>query len=139
MKPFRSLRVLWLLLSLCLLPATFAETVKDRDTAVRQDRARMENDPRWLYNDFKRGFAESKRMAKLLVVLRCVPYLSCAGIDAQVLKQAELELASLLDQFVSVRVINASALDLSLFQFDHNLYCSTLAKNPCPLFSSRAL
>ena len=100
----------------------------------------MENDPRWLYNDFKRGFAESKRTGKpILVVLRRVPCVSSAGIEAQVSKQAELELASLLDQFISLRVINARALDLSLFQFDYDLSFSTLAKNPCPLFSSRVL
>lgn len=82
-----------------------AQAVKDREGAVRQDRAAMEKDARWLYNDFQRGLAEAKRTGKpLLVVLRCVPCLSCAGIDAQVLKQAELDLALLLDQFVCVRV-----------------------------------
>ena len=50
------------------------------------------------------------------MVLRCIPCLSCAGIDAQVLE--EKELVPLLDQFVCVRVINANALDLSLFQFE---------------------
>ena len=119
-----------MLLSLSLVPATFAQTVKDREAAVRQDRAMMENDPRWLYNDFKRGFAESNRTGKpLMVLLRCVPCVACAGIDAQVLKQAERELSSLLDQFVCVRVINANALDLSLFQFDYDLSFSTMIFN----------
>ncbi len=121
-----------------LLPLAFAamtctspaQAVKDREAAVRQDRATMEKDARWLYNDIKRGFAEAKRTGKpLLVVLRCVPCLSCAGIDAAVLKQAEKELAPLLDQFVCVRVINANALDLALFQFDYDLSFSTLFFN----------
>jgi hypothetical protein len=56
----------------------------------------------------------------LQVALRCVPCLACAGIDAQVLFQ-ETELSPLLDQFVCVRVINANALDLSLFQFNYDL------------------
>ena len=106
-----------------------AETVKDREGAVRQDRAAMEQDQRWIYNDFERGFAEAKRTGKpLLVVLRCVPCLACAGIDAQVLLQ-ETDLTPLLDQFVCVRVINANALDLSRFQFDYDLSFTTMFFN----------
>ena len=107
---------------------SLAEAVKDREGAVRQDKAAMENDVRWGYNDLTRAFAEAKRTGKpLLVVLRCVPCLSCAGIDASVL--TEPELAPLLDQFVCVRVINANALDLSLFQFDYDLSFSALIFN----------
>ena len=63
------------------------ETVKDREGAVRKDRAALEYDARWIYNDFNAGFAKAKQTGKpLLVVLRCVPCLSCAGIDAQVLE-----------------------------------------------------
>ena len=109
-------------------PRLFAETVKDREGAVRQDKAAMENDKRWAYNDLPRAFAEAKRTGKpLLVVLRCVPCLSCAGIDAGVL--TEPELAPLLDQFICARVINANALDLSLFQFDYDLSFSALIFN----------
>ena len=95
---------------------------------MRQDKAAMENDARWAYNDVQRGFAEAKRTGKpLLVVLRCVPCLSCAGIDGAVL--AEPALVPLLDQFVCARVINANALDLSLFQFDYDLSLSALFFN----------
>jgi hypothetical protein len=106
-----------------------AETVKDREGAVRGDRAALENDARWIYNDYKRGFEEARRTGQpLLVVLRCVPCLSCMGIDAQVLLQ-ETDLAPLLEKFVCVRVINANALDLSLFQFDYDLSFSALFFN----------
>ena len=109
-------------------PHSFAETVKDREGAVREDKAAMENDQRWAYNDLPKAFAEAKRTGKpLLVVLRCVPCLSCAGIDAGVL--TEPELSPLLDQFVCARVINANALDLSLFQFDYDLSFSALIFN----------
>jgi hypothetical protein len=105
-----------------------AETVKDREGAVRGDRARMENDARWIYNDVARGFAEAKRTGKpLLVTLRCVPCLSCMGIDASILSSEELQ--PVLDQFVCVRVINTNALDLSLFQFDYDLSFSTMFFN----------
>lgn len=112
-----------------ILSSALAETVKDREGAVRNDRASMENDARWIYNDWQKGFAEAKRTGKpLLVVLRCIPCLACAGIDAQVLLQ-ETELTPLLDQFVCVRVINANGLDLSLFQFDYDLSFTTMFFN----------
>lgn len=101
------------------------EAVKDREGAVRKDRATMEFDTRWVYNDIASGFAAAKESGRpVLVVLRCVPCLSCMGIDASVLSEASLQ--PLLDQFVCVRVINANALDLSLFQFDYDLSFSTV-------------
>lgn len=106
-----------------------AATVKDREGAVRADRAAMENDKRWAYNDIESGFRQAKLTGKpLLVVLRCVPCLSCMGLDSAVLMQGD-ELAPLLDQFVCVRVINANALDLTRFQFDFDLSFSTLFFN----------
>jgi serine protease Do len=117
--------------TLLLIVATFCvygETVKDREGAVRQDRAVMENDARWIYNDYKSGFTRAHILGKpLLVVLRCVPCLACAGMDASVLTEPELQ--PLLDEFVCVRLINANALDLSLFQFDYDLSLSALMFN----------
>ena len=119
---------LFALLALASTSLAHAATVKDREGAVRSDRATMENDARWIYNDVDRGFAEAKKAGKpLLVVLRCVPCLSCVGLDAEVLKQAELQ--PVLDRFVCVRVINANALDLEKFQFDYDLSFSTLIFN----------
>jgi serine protease Do len=106
----------------------FGDAVKDREGAVRGDKAAMENDRRWIYNDWQRGFEQAKWARKpLLVVLRCVPCLSCQGIDASVLTQPEL--APLLDQFVCVRLINANTLDLSLFQVDYDLSFSSVMFN----------
>src|SRR4051812_14616645 len=52
-------------------PFLFGDAVKDREGAVRQDKAAMENDARWIYNDVPRGFAEAKQSGKpLLVTLR---------------------------------------------------------------------
>lgn len=106
----------------------WSETVKDREGAVRDDRSKMENDDRWIYNDVEKGFEEARKTGKpLLVVLRCVPCLACMGIDAGILEGRGLE--SLLDEFVCVRVINANTLDLERFQFDYDLSLSTLFFN----------
>jgi serine protease Do len=111
-----------------LLPKLPAETVKDREGAVRKDKATMENDARWIYNDVQRGFDEAKRTGKpLLVVLRCIPCMACMGLDASVLTEAELQ--PVLDKFVCVRVINANDLDLTKFQFDYDLSFSTMFFN----------
>ncbi|MGZ8900515.1 MAG: thioredoxin family protein, partial [Limisphaerales bacterium] len=102
--------------------------MKDRRGAVLDDRAKMQEDSLWIYNDWQRGFAEAKKSGKpLLVVLRCVPCLACAGIDASVLTEDELQ--PLLQQFVCVRLINANTIDLSLFQFDYDLSFSSMFFN----------
>lgn len=116
---------------LFLLFATFiqAEAVKDREGAVRADKARMETDKRWAYNDIESGFKQARLTGKpLLVVMRCVPCLACMGLDSAVLMESE-QLSTLLDQFVCVRVINANALDLTKLQFDFDLSFSTLFFN----------
>ncbi len=113
---------------LALAASVQAETVKDREGAVRGDKAKLENDARWNWNDLDSGFRLAKTTGKpLLVVLRCVPCLSCAGIDASVLQEPEL--VPLLDQFVCVRIINANALDLARFQFDYDLSFSAMMFN----------
>ena len=127
--PFMTARIPLLAMAAALLTVpSHGETVKDREAAVRKDRAALEYDARWIYNDFRAGFEKALKTGKpLLVVFRCVPCLACAGIDAQVLE--EKALVPLLDQFVCVRVINANALDLSRFQFDYDLSFSAMFFN----------
>lgn len=117
------------LLSLLSVSLLHADAVKDREGAVRADKAKMEADKRWAYNDIESGFKQAKLTGKpLLIVMRCVPCLSCMGLDSAVLMEGE-QIAALLDQFVCVRVINANALDLTKFQFDFDLSFSTLFFN----------
>jgi serine protease Do len=113
-----------------LLPLILsAQTVKDREGAIRNDRKQMTGNARWIYNDIDAGFAEAQRSGKpLMVILRCVPCMACMGIDTEVLTE-NADLKPLMDQFVRVRVINANALDLSRFQFDYDLSFSTLFFN----------
>lgn len=123
------MKSLQILLPIALASSAFAETVKDREGAVRGDKAKMENNDRWIYQDVDAGFAEAKRTGKpLMVVLRCVPCLACMGIDTEVLTE-NAEITPLMDQFVRVRVINANSLDLSKFQFDYDLSFSVLFFN----------
>lgn len=122
-------RCLPIMAALCAsVLSVHAAAVKDREGAVRGDKAAMENDARWIYNDVDRGFAAAKKSGKpLLVVLRCIPCLSCVGLDAAVLQEPSL--SPLLDKFVCVRLINANAIDLERFQFDYDLSFSTLIFN----------
>lgn len=117
-----------LLATAILTTVAYGDAAKDREGAVRKDKAEMQNDAPWIYNDWQKGFAEAKRTGKpLLIVLRCVPCLSCMGLDASVITSQGL--TPLLDQFVCVRLINANAIELAKFQFDYDLSFSTLFFN----------
>lgn len=106
-----------------------AESVKDREGAVRQDKAKHETGDRWNYNDVEGAFAEAARSAKpVMLVLRCVPCLACMGLDTGVLTEGA-GLKPLLDQFVCIRLINANTLDLVRFQFDYDLSYGVLFLN----------
>jgi hypothetical protein len=49
-------------------------SAENRDTKVRNDRADVMSDGRWIYNDFPKAVAEGQRSGKpILAVLRCVP------------------------------------------------------------------
>ncbi|MDF1713421.1 MAG: Trx7/PDZ domain-containing (seleno)protein [Akkermansiaceae bacterium] len=112
-----------------LLPLiTFADTVKDREGAVRSDREKMTNQDRWIYNDTDQAFAKAAREKRpVLVVLRCVPCLACAGLDGSITEAPAL--SPLLDQFVCLRLINTNSLDLNRFQFDYDLSLAALVLN----------
>jgi len=111
-----------LLLALTLLfSCLHAEAVKDREGAVRQDKAKLESSDRWNYNDVDGAFAAAQKAGKpVMLVLRCVPCLACMGLDTGVLTEGAA-MKPLLDQFVCVRLINANAIDLTRFQFDYDL------------------
>ncbi len=115
--------------ALSVVPLVHAQTVKDREGAVRNDRKTLSSSERWIYNDFKAALRKGEETGKpVMVALRCIPCLACSGFDAQVLME-NTELTRLLDQFVCVRLINANTLDLSLFQFDYDLSFSAMFLN----------
>jgi serine protease Do len=113
------IRIFLLTLTLC---CTFcaAARAQDRRAKVLNDRAEVEADGYWIYNDLPRGIEEAQKTGKpLLVVFRCLPCEACAQLDSDVVERDPL-VRLLLDRFVCVRIVHANAMDLSLFDFDYD-------------------
>ena len=111
------------LAALCLFlnVASASAAGPTRDQMVLSDRDDVLGGGKWIYNDLTKGLAEARRTGKpLLVVLRCVPCVACAAFDGEVLRY-DAELQKLMERFVRVRIVQANALDLSLFQFDTDI------------------
>jgi serine protease Do len=76
----------------------------------------------WVYNDIRQAMDEAKRQNKpLFVTFRCIPCKDCAAFDADVANGNERVRAFAKEKFVSVRQVEMKGVDLSLFQFDHDL------------------
>ncbi len=76
----------------------------------------------WVYNDIQQALAEAKKLNKpLFVTFRCVPCKDCAAFDADVANGNDRVQALAKEKFVSVRQVEMKGVDLSLFQFDHDL------------------
>jgi len=108
-----------LLAAAILLLGTGAALAKEsREEKVRNDRARVEADGFWIYNDLAKGQAEAERTGKPLVVaLRCIPCEECVKLDDELVDK-DTRVRPLLEKFVRVRIISTNGLDLSTFQFD---------------------
>jgi len=99
-------------------PAIDAQEQKTREQKVREDRQRVEAEGFWIYNDLQRGYEESRKTGKpILVVLRCIPCEECVKLDDDLVDQDPI-VRPLLDRFVCVRIVSTNGLDLSTFQFD---------------------
>lgn len=91
-----------------------------REQKVRSDRAKVEAEGFWIYNDLPRGIAEAKKTGKpLLVIMRCIPCEECVKLDDDLVNQ-DPRVRPLLDKFVCVRIVSTNGLDLSLFQYDYD-------------------
>ena len=110
-------RCLCLLLVVTLSSNVFAQR-KTREEKVREDRAKVEADGFWMYNDLPGAFAKARQTGKpLLVVLRCIPCEECVKLDDDLVDKDPI-IRPLLDQFVCVRQVSTNGLDLNLFQYD---------------------
>ncbi|REJ72718.1 MAG: PDZ domain-containing protein, partial [Planctomycetota bacterium] len=100
--------------------ASCAEAQQTREEKVRADRARIEAEEFWIYNDLEAGLEEAREAGKpVLVTLRCLPCEACAKLDEEVAER-DPRVRDLLDEFVCVRMVHANGMDLSLFQFDYD-------------------
>lgn len=111
-----------LLVAASILPGelTFAQQRKTRDELVRDDLSNFGSSDAWIYNDLNRAFGIAHQTGKpLLVVFRCIPCQACAQLDQSIVER-DLRVQGLLDQYVSVRIVHANGMDLSLFQFDYD-------------------
>jgi len=108
------------LVGLLIAASAWAAPPNEREAKVRGDKARLENDANWIYNDWDKAVAEARRANKpLLVILRCIPCEACSEFDDQLVRRVD-EVRDLMDQFVCVRIITANGLDLDLFQYDYD-------------------
>jgi serine protease Do len=103
---------------------------EDRDAKVRNDRKDVLEIGTWIYNDLAKAIDEGKQTGKpLLVTVRCIPCVACQGFDARVLRY-DPQIADLMQKFVCVRIVQANALDLSLFEHDYDLSFAAYFLNP---------
>lgn len=96
------------------------EKPNPRDVKVKGDKASVEAEGYWIYDDLPGAVAKAKESGKpLLVVFRCIPCEACAHLDEQVVER-EPAIRPLLDKFVCVRIPRTNGIDLSLFQYDYD-------------------
>lgn len=74
----------WLLLTavwVALLQPVQAQSNR-REAKVRADRARVEAEGFWIYNQLELGWEQAKKQQRpLMVVLRCIPCEECVKLD----------------------------------------------------------
>lgn len=76
----------------------------------------------WVYNDIAQAREEARKQNKpVFVTFRCVPCKDCAAFDADVANGNERVREFAKEKFVSVRQVEMKGVDLSQFQFDHDL------------------
>lgn len=103
---------------------------QDRAAKVRNDRKTFEDSEDWVYNDLDEGFREAAVAGKpLMVVFRCIPCEACQEFDDQVARRDE-KVRDLMDKFVCVRIVQANAIDLELFQYDFDQSFSIVLMHP---------
>jgi len=107
-----------ILLSALLCALSSPALAQTREEIVRSDKAKVEAEGFWIYNDLPAAFAEAKRTGKpIVVVLRCLPCHECVKLDDD-LVDTDPVIRPLLEQFVCARQVSTNGLDLNLFQYD---------------------
>lgn len=115
--------MMWKTMAVLLIASMFgASAIGDDGLRERLKDANGVRTDLWVYNDIAAGIEEARKQNKpLFVTFRCVPCKDCAAFDADVANGNERVLALAQEKFVSVRQVEMKGVDLSLFQFDHDL------------------
>jgi S1-C subfamily serine protease len=100
-----------------------------REQKVRADKAKVESEGFWIYNDLPKAFEQAKQTGKpLLVVLRCIPCEECVKLDDDLIDRNPV-VRPLLEKFVCARVVSTNGLDLATFQYDYDQSFATFMLN----------
>jgi hypothetical protein len=84
----------------------------------------------WIYNDIGKAMQAARKLNKpIFVTFRCVPCKACSGFDAEVAGVSDVISKLARDKFIPVRQIEMKGVDLSLFQFDHDLNWAAMFVN----------
>jgi hypothetical protein len=105
-----------------LLPTLFVScclaTAQTREEKVRADRAKVEAEGFWIYNDIDEAYRTAEASGKpILVSLRCLPCEECVKLDDDLIDNDPV-VRPLLEKFVCVRIVGTNGLDLKTFQYD---------------------
>jgi len=111
----------WLVL-VAIVSATISLNAAEDGLRERLKDVAAEKTDAWVYNDIPTAMEEGKRQNKpIFVTFRCVPCRDCAAFDADVATGSERVRSMAKEKFVAVRQVEMKGVDLSLFQFDHDL------------------
>lgn len=109
--------------------ALAADTEADRLREAIEDEHAVGADL-WIYNNIAAGMEAARARNKpLFVTFRCVPCRDCKAFDAEVAKGSDVIQQLAKTEFVSVRQVEMKGVDLSLFQFDHDLNWAAMFLN----------
>ena len=76
----------------------------------------------WVYNNIEEARAQAREEDKpIFVTFRCVPCESCEAFDAEVAQGSHVIRTLASEKFIPVRQVEMKGVDLTQFQFDHDL------------------
>lgn len=85
----------------------------------------------WIYNSIPIAMAEAERLDRpLFVTFRCIPCQDCSAFDAEVAQGSEAVRRMAEEHFIPVRQIEMEGVDLTQFQFDHDLNWAAMFLHP---------
>lgn len=111
-------RALLTITVICCFPVFVTGEELTREEKVRADKAKVEAEGFWIYNDLEQAYATARETGKpILAVLRCLPCEECVKLDDE-LVETDPVVRPLLERFVCVRIVGTNGLDLDTFQYD---------------------